>query len=420
VKKFVRICFLSIAFPTAIFAWEWRTLGFYWTEYNQYRNSTFNPENRSVELLELYQGPNLYFSQYLGLQGHSKSIFWQADIWGQVKHMRGVGWEGDFKINQMFVQMDLWDNWVIIAGRSLQRWGTGYAFNPTDVLAPEKELRDPDNTEKRAVGNDMFKLEYFGGTFSLALCMFYQLRFHSGLRVDEGNLAFRLYKNLWDADLSVIALFNSREHPLWGMNFAYVIGERLEIHSEISAQKGGYQYYHSILKDPITLYREDPFVRIRENEPFNCKYLLGFQYTFSKNILWVAEYYHQDQGYSQKEWNRVIDYLHYLNDQRNTTLQDLAEANLLWALKVYSSKGTMRDYCMNHWDFPIKDRIHLTATVLTNMHDFSSIFIPQVNCRLEKHFTFYARSFIFWGNKETEFGEFFGSFSFESGFRFEL
>jgi len=420
VKKTVGICFLLLTFQAVIFAWEWKTLGFYRTEINQYRKSIFNLENRIVEQLGFDQNPHFFLSQFFSLQASWNSISWQADIRGEVKQMNGEGWKGDLKINQMFLQLDLGENWVLVAGRSLQRWGTGYAFNPTDMLAPEKELRDPDNTEKRAAGNDMLKLEYFSHTFSLAMCFFSRLSFNSGIKADKGNLAFRLYKNLWDADLSFMALFNSKEHPNWGMNFAYVFGERLEIHGEFSVQKGNYQLYHPIIKNPVTLYQQDPFLRLRENDTINCKYLLGFQYTFDKNILWIAEYYHQDQGYSQNEWNRIIGYVHYLNDQRNTWYRELVEMNLLWTLKVYTSKGTMRDYCMNHWEIPIKDRINLSTTVLTNLVDFSSVFIPQVVCRIQKHFTFYARSFIFLGDIETEYGEFFNSFTFESGLRLEL
>lgn len=420
-KKIGCTLLLFLISSASILAWEWRTLGFYRTEINQYRNSVFNLENRSVELLALDQNPHFFLSQFLSLQGRWKAISWQADIWGELKQIKGEGWKGDLKINQIFLQMDLWDNWVLIAGRSLQRWGTGYAFNPTDVLAPEKELRDPDNTEKRAAGNDMVKIEYFGQSFSIATCLFSQLRYRSGLRADEGNLAVRFYKNLWDADFSLIVLFNSREYPVWGTNFAYVFGERMEIHGELSAQKGSYKLYHPLIEDPYTFYLTDPYTKLKKKDHnFYFKYLLGFQYTFGRNILWVAEYYHQDPGYSQKEWSRVIDYVHYLNDQRNSSFKDLAEVNLLWALKVYSSKGAMRDYLMNHWEIPIEDGIQFSATVLTNMNDISSVFIPQVICRLQKHFTFYARSFIFLGDRETEYGEFFSSLTLESGLRIEL
>lgn len=420
-KKFVFFCFLSLSSFATIFAMEWRTLGFYRTEISQYRKSVFNPENRSVELLDLNQNLHFFLSQFLSLQGHWKSVSWQTDIWGEGMQKKEQGWKGNLKIKQMFIQLDLWENWILLAGRSIQRWGTGYAFNPTDVLAPEKELRDPDNAEKRAAGNDMVKMEYFSQSFSLAVCCFSQIRFQSGIRADEINLAFRLYNNLWDVDFSLLTLFNSRERPVWGINFAYVLGERMEIHGEFSAQKGSYRFYHPLIKNSLTLYLEEPYVMLKKNDKtFYFEYLLGFQYTFSGNILWVIEYYHQDQGYTHKEWNHVMNYVHYLNGQRNTLYKDLAEVNLLWTLNVYSTKGAMRDYCMNHYEIPIKDKIHLDTTVLTNLVDFSSVFIPQVSYRLEKHFTFYARSFIFLGDRETEYGEFFNSFTFESGLRFVL
>ena len=54
-------------------------------------------------------------------------------------------------------------------GRSILRWGIGYAFTPTDVVAAQKELSDPDNVQKRVPGNDLLKLEYFGENYSAAI-----------------------------------------------------------------------------------------------------------------------------------------------------------------------------------------------------------------------------------------------------------
>lgn len=416
---FIVTVFMILTFQMGISGMDWRTFGFYKTTYQSYRSTLFNPNNRSVEFLGYREGPDYFLSQYFSLQADFLSLQWQIDVMGKGEYTDR--WEDDLEVKQFFFQRDLLENWILVAGRSIQRWGTGYAFNPTDVVAPDKELSDPDNTEKRAAGNDMVKIEYFGETYSIALCYLTKVDIGSRIRTEGSRLAFRYYKSLWDADLSFISLFNKEESPIWGLNFSYVIGERLEIHGEASTQKGSYRRYHRAVREEESLYLEDPSMDFKRNDNrFYNQYLLGFQYTFPKNILWVAEYYHQDQGYSKDEWNRMMAYLHFLNAQLDTPFGDVVEGNLLWSLPVFSPKGAMQDYLMNTINIPVLRNVELRSTLLMNLIDFSHVFIPEMNITLGNHFTFYSRSFIFQGKDETEFGELFEAYSVEGGLRFRL
>ena len=398
----------------------WKTYGFYRTIWSEYRSSLFNPNNRSVERLGMTCGPHFLFSQFLSLQAEGMSLSWQFDFRGEAAHKNRDGWQSDLTINQFYIQKDFLDNWIFIAGRSIQKWGTGFAFNPTDVVAPEKELSDPDNLERRAVGNDMFQIEYFGASFSLAMCFLTRLETGSAIKTKDPRLAFRIYKNIWDIDMSLIALSTGRETPLWGFNFSGVIGDCLEIHGEVSAQKGSYRKYHPAATGMFVLYTADPLKEFKRNDQkIYCQYLAGFQYTFPGNVLWVAEYYHRDKGYSRKEWRRIIAYAKFLNTQKEAEPKLLAEGNLLWLLNVYSPKGAMKDYLMNHINIPLSAKWHLQSTCLLNLADLSLVCIPEIVFQTGKHFTLYARSFIFQGRKETEFGEFKQSYSLETGLRFQ-
>lgn len=411
--------FMVLTLNMSISGMDWRTFGFYKITGQNYRSTLFNPNNCSVELLGYRKGPDYSFSQYLNLKTDFLSLQWQIDVMGRGEYTDR--WEDDLEVKQFFFQRDLLENWILVAGRSIQRWGTGYAFNPTDVVAPDKELSDPDNTEKRAAGNDMVKLEYFGETYSIALCYLTKVDIGSKIGTEGSKLAFRYYKNLWDVDLSFISLFNKEESPIWGLNFSYVMGERLEIHGEVSTQKGSYRRYHRAVREEESLYLEDPCMDFKGNDNrFYNQTLMGLQYTFPKNVLWVAEYYHQDQGYTKDEWDRMMAYLHFLNVQMDTPRKDFTEGNLLWCLNVFSPKGAMQDYLMNYMNIPIHKIVELRTTWLMNLHDFSHVFIPEMNIDLGNRFTFYSRSFIFQGRDETEFGELFESYSIEGGLRFRL
>jgi len=139
-----------------------------------------------------------------------------------------------------------------------------------------------------------------------------------------------------------------------------------------------------------------------------------------RNILWVAEYYRQDHGYSGEEWKKIIDYIKFLKSQLNSPLNELIEGNLLWSLSVFSPKGAMRDYMMNYVSIPFSRKVEVNTICMTNLIDRSFVVIPAFNYTFKNRFTLYAKSFIFNGKSETEFGEMFNSFSVEGGLRFRL
>jgi len=410
-----------LCFSSLLSAGDWQGLGIYKTAWNQYRSSLFNPDNRCVERMGWREGPSFHLSQFIGARFTAVSLDWQAEIRGSANHASGNVWKSDWTVPQLFAQKSLFENMILIVGRAIQRWGTGYAFNPSDVVAPEKSLSDPDNREYGAVGNDMVLLEYFGSSSSVSLCALTRLDFKSGIRGRNSKLAFRFYQKIRHLDLSFISAFQSGRSPVWGLNFAIVIGDRLEFHGEAAAQKGSSDLYHPSAGGEMDLYLQNPLAPLRKTEGrYYHQLLLGFMYTFPGDILWVSEYSHRDQGYSRKEWSRLTDYVSFLNTPAVSSLGEAALGNLLWSLQTFSPKGAMRDYWMNHVRIPISGVWEITLTHLLNCADSSFVMIPEVSARPGRIFTFYLRSNIFQGRGLSEYGSFFQASSLEAGFRMNI
>ncbi len=408
------IIFLFLV-PGIVWSAQWRFFTLYKNYYTCYRDSWFNPDNRAVDALGCTNGPHGSLFQHLSLQTEIFSLQWQMDILGRLKY-ENKKWDNTMDVKQFYFQKDISSNLMLMTGRTILGWGTGYAFNPTDVVAPGKRLKDPENREKLARGNDLVKLEYFGELFSLALCYLTSIDVQPNLNTRGSRLAFRFYKNIYDMDLSLIGCLNKEESPIWGINFSAVLGSRLEAHGEFSTQKGSYNYYHRAIQQSTKLFSEDPLSDFRRNDHNHYhRYLAGFQYTLPQNILWIAEYYHQDQGYSKGEWKSIMEQQEFTRSRLESPWDELAEGNLLWSLNVFSAKGAMRDYLMNHIQIPVKRKLELGSTWLLNLVDFSYVLIPEVNIQIGNHFTFYERNYIFQGNSKTEFGEFFQSFCLEIG-----
>jgi hypothetical protein len=402
-------------------ALEWETMGIARGFLHRYRASPFNPDNTCVRQLGLEDGFQVALSQFFSVHFQIFSVQAQADWTGRADYSPENGWRTGLTVNQFTLQKDFFQNLVVVVGRSIERWGTGYAFNPTDVAAPEKELSDPDNSEKRAKGKDMVKLEYFGETFSVALCYILPGDIGRPMDLRDSRLALRVYKNYDRVDLSFVSRFQRGETPVWGFNVAAVFGQRLEIHGEASIQKGTTTSYHPAILGEKNLYQQDPLRPLKQDDgKFYLQALLGFQVTLPGNTLWVSEYYHRGQGYSTKEWSRILDYVSFLNTSKEDAPEDLVAGNLLWSLQVFSPKGALQDYWMNHVQVPISRRWQLTATHFMNLADFSFVLIPEINTSPGTAFTFYVRSTIFQGRGRSEFGAFFQSFSLEAGMRVRL
>ncbi len=397
---------------------DWRTFGFYKGYSQSFRSTLFNPDHRIVRVLGYTKGPHTSLAQSIRGRWDFLSLQWQAEVMGRADHVNE--WDADLEVKQFCFQKDLFENWILVAGRSIQRWGTGYAFNPTDVAAPSKEISDPDNSERRAAGADIIQLEYFNETTSFAVCYLTKVDIGSQIKTEGSKLALRFYTNLWDVDLSIISLFNKEESPLWGLNFACVLGDRLEIHGEASLQRGSYRAYHQAIREANTFYSVSPFTSCRAKD--HKQYLqavIGFQVTLPGDIQWIAEYFHQDQGYSKAEWSRMMNYLHFLGDYLPTPWEDEAMGNLLWCAGLFSPKGSMRDYMMHSFQNSAFKAFGLQVTALWNLQDRSCVFIPEIQYRAGNHFTFYGRSFIFHGHAGAEFGELFQSHLIEGGLRFQ-
>ncbi len=396
-------------------ALEVKTYGFHRVLWNRYRASVFNPQSAGTDYLEFNKGLNCYLTQYAEMDQSLGFLRLRADLAGRVT--REETWDATLRFPQLYLTLDT-GNWVVLAGRSIQRWGTGFSYNPTDVIGPTRELSDPDNSERRAVGKDILMAEYFGRSFSAAVCLLGKLSWEDKLQFEKKRLAARLYGNIAGADLSLITLFEDGHTPFWGLNFAYVLGDRLEIHGEAGWRSGSERPRHLALEQGNVLFIQSPYETSFRNEkrPFG-DYLVGFQYTFPSDLFWVFEYYHRDDGYTREEWQRLTEYARFLDQERQAGFSEAALGNLLWCFQLFSAQGAMRDYFMSHLQYPLSSRLDLQATVLLNGQDWSSVFIPEVSFRTGNSLSIYLRSFIFEGRADSEYGSFFQSGTIEGGIR---
>ena len=220
-------------------------------------------------------------------------------------------------------------------GKVLEEWGTGYAFNPVNVLLP---LENPAEPNENHPGVTLLKLEILGerSSFSAILAGIgdektVEQAFVIPDSVNKRRIAFKWDHTIGDFDLSWIHVQGGIEgnslqdylegsplapQPLpatSGLAWNAVWGESLEIHGEYALQRGRGHPFPSMSEQARNAMdktgRESPFFIYRNGHSGKkrhfSRFLTGAQFTFSNGFNLAAEWFFHEPGYSRQEWKLI-------------------------------------------------------------------------------------------------------------------
>ena len=189
----------------------------------------------------------------------------------------------------------------LTAGRRIEKWGTGYAWNPTGFLNPPKNPADPTDRLSAYRGVDMLKAEAFVHDGSIAV---YAV---------PHAWAARAYKLIAGTDVSLVATRGNA-----GASVSRVFGDALELHAEVS----------------------------------HAQALAGGQYTFPHDVNLVVEVYHRGGA---GNWSAFRDRVAAAHESMATgDAVPLLLANRDYApLQMRSNYGFMRLY-WPFWHFSLE------------------------------------------------------------------
>jgi hypothetical protein len=165
----------------------------------------------------------------------------------------------------------------ITAGRVIEKWGTGYAWNPTAFIGPRKNPSDPGDRRSAYRGLDMVRADALIRGTSVSV-----------YALEGGTVAARVYRLVAGTDVS-LHLTRDRQ----GISVSRVFGDALELHGEVSQRHA----------------------------------LAGGQYTFRNNVNVVLEVYHGGDGLSAAEWRDFRDRVDVARVDKARGGSDLLAAN---------------------------------------------------------------------------------------------
>jgi hypothetical protein len=319
----------------------------------------------------------------------------ESKSWKLRAKLRGAGdWNKGFNsrmdIGEFYGSVSL-TSWLDLqAGRKIEKWGTGYAWNPTGVVNPRKSPADPTDRRSAYRGVDMAGVDLFVRDWNVTLLAVPEIDWNgrSDNTLTAAGWAARAYRFAYGADLSFSASGGGYLPNSLGGSVAGVIGDALELHFEVA-------YFNDSLR-----YLPQPggFAPVRRK---HVDLLLGTNYTFPHNLNLIVEYFHTGRGLTSSEWGIFRD-----NVRRGQV--EMRQGNpipLLYCNRHYALLEMGNNYTFGRLFWPVRfNKVEVELVALTSLRDGSTLLRPGVYWKIHPNWTLYALQSEFAGGPSTEFG----------------
>ncbi len=199
----------------------------------------------------------------------------------------------------------------ITVGKKILKWGTGYAFNPTGVVEPQRSPSDPSDRLGQNEGSNLASIDFFVGKSSLTLVYVNDSNIESWkLQSGPQEFAMRAYTFLSGLDLSLVGHYMEGDRLELGTNWSYVIGNNLELHGEFLGKQGSSMLYHEAIATDSDqqIYSSYPYTEMYDgSKEIFYKFLVGGQFTFDGGVNIAIEFYRNTEGLSTTQWNKMAE-----------------------------------------------------------------------------------------------------------------
>ncbi|MBD3377579.1 hypothetical protein GF406_21300 [candidate division KSB1 bacterium] len=248
-------------------------------------------------------------------------------------------------------------------GKQQLPWGTGYAWNPTDLFN-DKNLLDP-TYEK--TGINALKVEIPWGQMGL---------FTGIVSVGEtwstSTRALKIKKYIAGFDVSLSYAEKSQSDYDYQTFFESSQKRRL-----LGADFSGALFGLGIWGEGATnrMYYDKNYTQV----------LMGMDYTFENGLYLMAEYYHNGLGKPNKQNYTFSDWMNMLGPEGENLAQN------------YVYLGEM---------YPLTELLNGSTYLILNIDDGSGLFFPWFDFSLNDNSEILLVGYLPFGSKESEFGEF--------------
>ncbi|MFW6364958.1 MAG: hypothetical protein ACOC2H_00630 [Spirochaetota bacterium] len=223
-------------------------------------------------------------------------------------------WEYDNTVRQLYGTAAVGSRLFIDAGRKVERSGVSFYRNPSDFFVSAGETNlvlSKSEQDKSLVGTTLLKAQFFA-TSRLVLGAVYAPEIEvldNDLHQIQGRVSYQLD---W-SDVDVICYYG--DGVKLGSNLSANIGDAAGAHVEFGISDEKKRYRLAETKIPPGAPQEGRYYApYRQTMDHPWEMIVGGHYTFSDASNLYAEYYYNHSGYTQSEWDDLMDIADTCND----------------------------------------------------------------------------------------------------------
>lgn len=295
----------------------------------------------------------------------------------------------DFDLFEAYGNYNLSFNTNIHFGKQMFNWGKGYAFNPVGFVNPFKDPENPELAQAGLLSMSFETIKSFQNEW-LKTVAFTGIIIPPNETINErysevDNTAFALkgYGLICDTDVDIMALINKNGLSKYGADFSLNLKENIEIHGETAF----------FIDDSVSHFTNGQLTKSMKD---GNSWLFGMRYLNRWNTTIIAEYYHNDFGWSDSDWDS------YLN------VVDMAVSNGMQPSSMPSMGMTaMQDYIYLKFTQPEPfDWVYFSPSIyaIYNLEDKSAIIGAPMSYSPVNNFSVTLWPTIMIGEDDSEFG----------------
>jgi hypothetical protein len=248
-------------------------------------------------------------------------------------------------------------------GKQQLPWGSGYAWNPTDIFH-DKNLLDP-TYEKRGV--NALRLEVPLGTMGRATAVL-----APDATWKQSTRAVRVSQHIKGFDVAAVAGW-LRDESIDYLTFEEREIDRSLFGGDLSGEIGG-----------VGVWIEAAYNRAKHRDNYE-EILLGFDYTFEGGLYLMAEIFRNGDGATDKDEYTINSWMRLLSSD---------------------GENLGREYVLAGNTYPLTDLLTWSNFALANLNDGSAIVYPYLVYSLSDNTEVTLIGYLPVGQYDSEFGAF--------------
>lgn len=312
-----------------------------------------------------------------------------------------------------------WLNFLL--GKKRIIWGSGFAFNPTDLINPPKDPTDPNFQRAGAwVARVELPFEKFTITALFTPQVLYQnsgipfalMKYPDYPLVDGTKpaddsyhylLAARLYFLLFNSDVNLFYYFSNKYNDLlenasrFGASFSRYFFTDYELHIEALFQFGSSRLYADHLCAAATVCNFQTAIsasKVRDGQLYP-RLVIGGRTQFRDESLLSIEYYYQADGYSDQEFEDYLRVAYRALQLTGGTSFATGSSGQSGLPQRFTFDPLRRHYLIISYNKPrIKEDWTIGATLIAGLTDLSGTISPTVSWSVREWLTLSLFGFI--------------------------